>query len=217
MTPAVNHARIFSQRGLTNSPILRRSLVNCTRGTTAKESCRLRMTWLKIRSLAVPAWPKKITAMTAGMMARRRVINRRSQGTSRRLKKSFHNDLARQGSGQGGVLPGTEQGHRKQNGGHLRSQQGRQGVIRLLDFRHLRVTGAVKRSRGHNQNRGINQKGKIQGQESSPGSCSAWPSSCLPACGQWRASAPGRNAGKDCAASRWRPACRWRCRAFPGW
>ena len=38
-------------------------------------------------------------------------------------------------------------------------------MIRLLDFRHLRVTGAVERSRGHNQNSGINQKGKVQGEE----------------------------------------------------
>src|ERR1700686_3810777 len=40
----VIQANACSQRGETNSPIFRRSLVNKTSGITAKESCRLRMT-----------------------------------------------------------------------------------------------------------------------------------------------------------------------------
>src|SRR5437763_15781934 len=44
MIAVVTHANVCSQRGETNRPIFRRSLVNKTRGITAKESCRLRMT-----------------------------------------------------------------------------------------------------------------------------------------------------------------------------
>src|SRR6266513_2900673 len=44
MIAVVTHANVCSERGETNRPILRRSLVNKTSGITAKESCRLRMT-----------------------------------------------------------------------------------------------------------------------------------------------------------------------------
>src|SRR6266403_1022576 len=44
ITAVVIQANVRSQSGETNSPILRRSLVNKTSGMTAKESCRLRMT-----------------------------------------------------------------------------------------------------------------------------------------------------------------------------
>src|SRR6266481_1204813 len=57
MMPAVSQARALTQAGFANSPILRRSLVNKIRGMTAKESWRLRMTWLRIRRLAVPLSP----------------------------------------------------------------------------------------------------------------------------------------------------------------
>src|SRR5438105_433585 len=44
ITAVVIQANACSQRGETNSPILRRSLVNRTSGRTANDSCRLRMT-----------------------------------------------------------------------------------------------------------------------------------------------------------------------------
>ena len=57
MTAAMSAATIVSQRGATNAPSLRRSAVNMTSGTTAKESCRLSTTWLKIKSFAAPSSP----------------------------------------------------------------------------------------------------------------------------------------------------------------
>ena len=57
MIAEISQATVFSQRGLTNSPITVRSLVNLTNGTTANGNCRLRMTWLSTSSLAVPLSP----------------------------------------------------------------------------------------------------------------------------------------------------------------
>ena len=51
MKTAVTQASACTARELTNSPILNLSPVNFTRGTTAKLSCMLRITWLRIRSL----------------------------------------------------------------------------------------------------------------------------------------------------------------------
>src|SRR5213076_1334802 len=69
MKTATAYARSFSHLGFTNSPIFRRSEVNITSGKTANESCRLRITWLRIRSWAVPCSPKKIAVSAAGTIA----------------------------------------------------------------------------------------------------------------------------------------------------
>src|SRR5512134_3057117 len=86
ITTATTYASHRSQEGLLNSPIFLRSDVNWTRGTTAKDSCSDRITWLRIRSFAVPLAPKKIAVSAAGTMATARVISRRSQGRSRILR-----------------------------------------------------------------------------------------------------------------------------------
>src|SRR6267143_154576 len=83
MKTATMYARSFSHLGLTNSPIFRRSDVNITRGKTANESCRLRITWLRIRSWAVPCSPKKIAVSAAGTIAIRRVMSRRGDDQNR--------------------------------------------------------------------------------------------------------------------------------------
>ena len=75
-----------SQAGFTNGPIFVRSEVNRTRGKTANDSCTLRITWLKIRSFAVPRSPKKIAVRAAGTIAMSRVMSRRSQGRMRRSR-----------------------------------------------------------------------------------------------------------------------------------
>src|SRR6476620_10600791 len=54
---ATGHASHTIHRGATSSPIFRRSLVNRTSGNTANGSCRLRTTWLKIRSAPLPRSP----------------------------------------------------------------------------------------------------------------------------------------------------------------
>ncbi len=50
MIAVTSQARICSHHGLANGPILRLLLVKRTSGTTANESCRLKITWLRMRS-----------------------------------------------------------------------------------------------------------------------------------------------------------------------
>ena len=77
----------MTQVGFTNSPIFKRSDVNHTSGNTANDSCRLRITWLRMRSLAVPLSPKKIAVSAAGTIAMRRVMSRRNHGRIRMFRK----------------------------------------------------------------------------------------------------------------------------------
>src|SRR4051812_15527163 len=83
MTSATPQAIVLSTGPLTKAPILARSPVNCTSGTTAKESCRLRITWLRIRRAPAPCSPYIAVTITAGTMAMSRVMRRRSQAGSR--------------------------------------------------------------------------------------------------------------------------------------
>ena len=57
--------------------------MNHTSGTTANESCRDKITWLKINNLFTPVAPYMAATITAGIMAIRRVIKRRNHGVSR--------------------------------------------------------------------------------------------------------------------------------------
>ena len=50
MTPATPHARTCPHQGVANAPMLRRLDVKWIKGMTAKESCKLSTTWLRIRS-----------------------------------------------------------------------------------------------------------------------------------------------------------------------
>ena len=69
ITAAITQARILSQAGLTRSPMIVRSPVNFTSGTTAKGSCRLSTTWLSTSSLVAPPSPVAATTNTAGTIA----------------------------------------------------------------------------------------------------------------------------------------------------
>src|SRR3989442_14907602 len=91
LNPAIAHATTqassLSHAGFTNSPIFARSEVNRTSGKTAKDSCRLRITWLRMSSLAVPVSPKKIAVHRAGTIAISRMLRHRSQ---RRIRMFRH-------------------------------------------------------------------------------------------------------------------------------
>jgi hypothetical protein len=87
MIVATNQARYFTIGPLTNSPIFTLSLVNRTSGKTAKLNCRLRITWLSTSRFVVPFSPEMIVTTTAGMIAMRRVMRRRSHGRRRMLRK----------------------------------------------------------------------------------------------------------------------------------
>src|SRR5262249_57596815 len=51
ISAAISPAKIVNHLGETSAPILLRSAVNCTSGTTAKGSCKLRTTWVRINNL----------------------------------------------------------------------------------------------------------------------------------------------------------------------
>jgi len=53
MMPATVQAKSFNHKGLTNSPISRRLLVNSTSGNTANGNCKLKTTWLKTSKFPV--------------------------------------------------------------------------------------------------------------------------------------------------------------------
>src|SRR5205085_2896273 len=86
MMVATSQESDFSTGPFANSPILILSLVNRTRGKTAKLNCKLRMTWLRTSRFVVPFSPEIIVTMTAGMIAIRRVIRRRNHGRIRRFR-----------------------------------------------------------------------------------------------------------------------------------
>ena len=66
--------------------MFRRFDVKWISGITANESCRLRITWLKIKRRWVDCSPASEMTTTAGTRAIRRVTSRRSQGARRRWR-----------------------------------------------------------------------------------------------------------------------------------
>ena len=55
---AAIHDSIFCHMGITKSPIFFLSLTKCINGITAKPSCKLKITWLRINNLPVAPSPK---------------------------------------------------------------------------------------------------------------------------------------------------------------
>ena len=87
INPAVVQPRTLIQSGFANRPIFRLSLVNRISGITAKLSCNERITWLQSRRSVVFPSPNIAITKTAGVIAIKRVVNRRNQGASRMLMK----------------------------------------------------------------------------------------------------------------------------------
>ena len=71
----------------TNSPIFSLSLVNITKGMTAKLSCIERITWLKTNNSAVPFSPYQSATKNAGITAISLVISLLNQGFNLMFKK----------------------------------------------------------------------------------------------------------------------------------
>ena len=86
MIPAVVQASTCPHQGVANSPMFRRFDVKWISGITANESCKLRITWLRISRPWVDWSPASAIATTAGTRASSRVISRRSQGAIRRCR-----------------------------------------------------------------------------------------------------------------------------------
>ena len=193
----------ISQIGATSAPIFRLSAVNITSGTTAKGSCRLRITCVRIRSCAVPLSPYQIVTAAAGTIAMPRVISRRSQGGRRMLEEALHHDLAGERRGHRRVEAAAEQRDAEQASARWRAPSS--GASRLCaspssatSVRPVRVEGRG----GEDQDRGVDQErehqrdGRVDGRELQR----------LALLGQRVAVGAGLHdapsAGRDCAASR---------------
>src|SRR5262245_16900710 len=87
MIAATSAASAVNQRGETSAFIFLRSAVNITSGTTENGKASPSTTWLRIRSLAVPASPYQIVTIAAGTMASARVVSRRAQAGKRMSMK----------------------------------------------------------------------------------------------------------------------------------
>ena len=120
------------------------------------------MTWLKIKSLAVPLLSEKGHGDNRGNNSQEPRNQPPQPGRQTEVQESLHHDLPSQCSGQGGVLAGTQQGYGKEYAGHLRSEQRRQGVVSILDFCHLVQPVAVERAGRHDENRRVNEESKIE-------------------------------------------------------
>src|SRR5919106_3648919 len=104
MITATTHASAASRQGFTNSPILNRSEVKRTSGITAKGSCRLRTTWLRMRSSRPPFSIEHRDHRRRD--DRERTRNEPTQPARKRdIEESLHHDLARKRAGNGRVLP----------------------------------------------------------------------------------------------------------------
>ena len=162
ISAATAHAAVASQRGPTKEPILARSEVNRTSGTTANGSCMLRMTWLSTSSLAVPLSPYQTATSTVGMMASRRVESPPEPRWQPKPQKSFHDDLAGEGGGDRGVLPGSQERHGEQRARQRRPQDRREQHVGLLDLRDFGAPVRVEDGCGDDQDGGVDQQREHQ-------------------------------------------------------
>ncbi len=86
MIAAVVQARTCPHHGVAKTPMFRRFDVKWISGITANESCKLRITWLRMSRPCVDCSPASEITRTAGIRASSRVISRRSQGAIRRCR-----------------------------------------------------------------------------------------------------------------------------------
>ena len=87
MIAAVSTASAITHGLFANSPISFRSLVNRIRGTTAKESWRLRITCESTSSSSTARSPRATMKNAAGTIARPRLMRRLSHGRMRMRRK----------------------------------------------------------------------------------------------------------------------------------
>lgn len=87
MIAEIIQTQIFRKGLFTNSPIFALSLVNITKGTTAKLNCIDKMTWLKTNNSVVPFSPYRIATINAGTTAISLVINLLNHGFSLIFRK----------------------------------------------------------------------------------------------------------------------------------
>ena len=148
----------MSHGAFTNSPIFARSDVKRTSGTTAKESWRLRITWLRISSLAVPDAPYRMATIAAGTIAIPRVIRRRSHGRSRMWRNPSITIWPASVPVSVEFCPDASRASAKTTLAPRRAEQRRQQLVGILDLGDVGVAGRMKRGRSDDQDRGIDEE-----------------------------------------------------------
>src|SRR6266542_5909333 len=78
-------------------------------------------------------------------------------GADADVEKSFHHDLAGECTGKSRILTRSEECKREHRA-RTRAEQRRQQLVRVLDLGHLTVARRVKRRRGDNQNRRVDEE-----------------------------------------------------------
>ena len=205
-----------ARSGSRTRPSSRCSDVNITSGKTANESCRLRMTWLRMSSFAVP----RLAADDGHDDRRHNGDEPRDEPAQPRpepdVEEALHHDLAGERAGERRVLPGREQREREHRA-RARAEQRREQLVRVLDLGDLGVAAwcgsvaaatmriaalmkSAKRQRDRRVDEGEAHRLALA-RRRSPRSA---------------ASARSTSAGRDCAASPSRRGCRSRCRASRG-
>src|SRR5205814_3429555 len=78
-------------------------------------------------------------------------------------QETFHHHLAGERAGDGGILPGSEQGQREECAGRGEAEQRGEQLVSVADLGDFVVPAAVKDCRRNNENRGVDKKRRAQG------------------------------------------------------
>ena len=152
--------------------------------------------------------------MTAGMMAIDRVISRRSHGFRRRFRNPSMTICPASVPVSVEFCPEAKQRAGKQRAGEAGSEHRREKFVGIGNFRDVVQAARVKRGGAEHQNRGVDEQRKRQRQRGIEGGVAQRFAFAARVGRRRLASARCSNADTDCAASPWRPGCRWRCTAF---
>ena len=79
------------------------------------------------------------------------------------IEKTFHDDLAGEGAGERGVLPGGEQGAGEERAREAGAERGAEEFVRLSDVGDLAEAAGVKGGSAEHEDGGVDEEGKKEG------------------------------------------------------
>ena len=151
------------------------------------------------------------------MMAISRVMSRRSQAGSRMLRNPSITIWPASVPVMVEFWPEASSATANRVLANVVPEQRRQQPVRIADVGDLLMAGLMEGGRRQDQDRRVDEEGEQQRH----GGIERGEADRLPLATRRRAAPSGSarwsSADRGCAASRWRPGCRSRCRASPGW
>ena len=154
-------ASTCTHHGLANVPMRRRSLVNVTSGTTANESCRLNATCESTSSVSTPRSPMIAITAAAGMMARLRLMSRRSHGRIRTRRKPSITICPASVPVMVLAWP-AHKSDGEQDGGQAVAEQRREELVRLAQATDVVEAVPVERRGRQYEDRAVHEQRRIQ-------------------------------------------------------